>query len=78
MQHRKNRTFVRRLRSEADQLFNFVPKGQGGGGSISVCGRMAGGARGLLVIYSAKVDGRAYVKIIEEALTSPGRTLQWP
>ncbi|CAF3698375.1 unnamed protein product [Rotaria socialis] len=43
----KNHTFVRRLRSEADQPFNFVPKVQGGG-----------------------VDGRAYLKIIEEALPS--------
>ncbi|CAF3364833.1 unnamed protein product [Rotaria socialis] len=43
---------------------------QGGGGSISVWGCMVGGARGPLVIYSGKVDGPAYVKIIEEALPS--------
>ena len=70
MLNRKNRTFVRRLRSESDQPFNFVPKVQGGGGSISVWGCMAGGARGPLVIYSGKVNGPAYVKIIEEALPS--------
>ncbi|CAF4526349.1 unnamed protein product [Rotaria socialis] len=58
------------LSNEADQSFNFVPKVQGGGGSISVWGCMAGGARGPLVIYSGKVDGRAYVSIIEEALPS--------
>ncbi|CAF3008047.1 unnamed protein product [Rotaria socialis] len=68
--NRKNRTFVRRLRSEADQPFNFVPKVQGGGGSVSVWGCMVGGARGPLVIYSGKVDGPAYVNIIEEALPS--------
>ncbi|CAF2057629.1 unnamed protein product [Rotaria magnacalcarata] len=68
--NRKNRTFVRRLRSEADQPFNFVPKMQGGGGGISVWGCMVGGARGPLVIYSGKVDGPAYVKIMEEALPS--------
>ncbi|CAF3380299.1 unnamed protein product [Rotaria socialis] len=68
--NRKNRTCVRRLRSEADQRFNFVPNVQGGEGSISVWGCMAGGARGPLVIYSGKVDGRAYVKIIEELLPS--------
>ncbi|CAM4876624.1 unnamed protein product [Rotaria socialis] len=68
--NRKNRTFVRRLRSEADQPFNFVPKVQDGGGSISVWECMASGARGPLVTYSGKVDGRAYVKIIEEALPS--------
>ncbi|CAF1003959.1 unnamed protein product [Rotaria magnacalcarata] len=68
--NRKNRTFVRRLRSESDQPFNFIPKVQGGGGSISVWGCMAGGARGPLVIYSGKVNGPAYVKIIEEALPS--------
>ncbi|CAF3431589.1 unnamed protein product [Rotaria socialis] len=65
-----NRTFVRRLRSEADQPFNFVPKVQDGGGSISVWECMASGARGPLVTSSGKVDGRAYVKIIEEALPS--------
>ncbi|CAF4907448.1 unnamed protein product [Rotaria socialis] len=68
--NRKNRTFVRRLRSEVDQSFNFVPKVQGGGGSIRSGGCMAGGARGPLVIYSGKVDERAYVKILEEALPS--------
>ena len=36
--NRKNCTFVRRLRSEDDQPFNFVPKMQGGGGCVSVWG----------------------------------------
>ncbi|CAF3005278.1 unnamed protein product [Rotaria sp. Silwood2] len=68
--NRKNRTFVRGLPSEADQPFSFIPKVQGGRGCISVWGCTAGGTRGPLVMYSGKVDGCAYVKIIEEALTS--------
>ena len=66
--NRKNCTFVRRRRSEYDQPFNFVPKVQGGGGCVSVWGCIAGGARGPLVMYSGKLNGGAYVKVIEEAL----------
>jgi len=66
--NRKNRTFVRRLSTEKDQPFNFVPRVQGGGGCVSIWGCMAGGARGPLVIYSGNVNGSAYIQIIEEAL----------
>ena len=66
--NRKNRTLVRRLQTESDAPFNFVPRVQGGGGSVSVWGCMAGGARGPLVTYSGRVNGPAYVKIIEDAL----------
>ena len=34
----KNRSFVRRLRSEADKPFSFRTRIQGGGGSVSVWG----------------------------------------
>ncbi|CAF1152813.1 unnamed protein product [Rotaria sordida] len=33
--NRKNRTFVRRLQIESNEPFNFLPKVQGGGGSVS-------------------------------------------
>jgi hypothetical protein len=41
---------------------------QGGGGSVSVWGCMSGGARGPLVMYSGKVNGLAYISLIEEVL----------
>ncbi|CAF4645019.1 unnamed protein product [Rotaria sp. Silwood2] len=66
--NRKNRTFVRRLKSESNEPFNFVPRVQGGGGSVSVWGCMSGGARGPLVTYTGRLNGPAYVKVIEEAL----------
>ena len=67
--NRKNCTFVRRLRSENDQPFSFVPKVQGGGGCVSVWGCMVGGGRGPLVMYSGRLSGRSYVQVIEEALS---------
>lgn len=66
--NRKNRTFVRRLKTESNESFSFILKVQGGGGHVSVWGCMSGGARGPLVMYSGKVNGPAYIKIIEEAL----------
>lgn len=66
--NRKNGTLVRRLRSENNEPFNFVPRVQGGGGSVSVWGCMSGGARGSLVVYTGRVNGPAYVKIIQDAL----------
>ncbi|CAF1405644.1 unnamed protein product [Adineta ricciae] len=66
--NRKNRTLVRRLQSESNEPFNFVPRVQGGGGSGSVWGCMSGGARGPIVVYTGRLNGPAYVKVIEEAL----------
>ena len=34
--NRKNGSFVRRLKSESNEPFNFIPRAQGGGGSVSV------------------------------------------
>ena len=65
---RKNRSFVRRLKSESNQPFNFLPSVHGGGGHVSVWGCMSADARDPLVIYSGIVNGPAYIKIIEEAL----------
>ena len=64
----KNRTFVRRLKSECNQLLNFLPRMQVSEGHVSVWSYMSGGPRDPLVIYSFKVNEPAYIKIIEEAL----------
>ena len=66
--NRKNRTFIRRLKSESNQPFNFLPRVKGDGGHISLWDCMSGGARNPLVIYSGKISGPAYIKIIEETL----------
>ncbi|CAM4941103.1 unnamed protein product [Rotaria socialis] len=66
--NRKNRTLVRRLKSENNEPFNFVPRVQGGGGTVSVWGCMSGGARGPLMIYTGRLNGPAYIKTIQDAL----------
>lgn len=66
--NRKNRTYVRRLKNEVNEPFNFVPRVQGGGGHVSVWGCISGGARGPLVMYTGNLNGPAYIKLIEEAL----------
>ena len=66
--NRKNGSFVRRLKSESNEPFNFIPRVQGGGGSVSVWGCMSGGARGPLMIYTGRVYGAAYIEIIKDAL----------
>ncbi|CAF3997138.1 unnamed protein product [Rotaria magnacalcarata] len=53
--NRKNKSFVRRLPSESDKPFNFQPRVQGGGGSISVCGIMTAKGVGSLAFYDGHV-----------------------
>ena len=67
--NRKNRGVVRRLPRESNEPFNFTPRVQGGGGSVSIRGCMSGGARGPLVMYSGNLNSRAYIQLIEEALS---------
>ena len=67
--NRKNCTIVRRLRRESDEPFNFMPRVQGGGGSVSVLRCTSGDALGPLVMYSGNRNGRAYIQLIEEALS---------
>jgi len=67
--NRKTRTYVRCLQSEIIEPFNFLPRVQGGGGGVSVWGCISGGVRGPLVMCSGNVDGPAYIKIIEGALS---------
>ncbi|CAM4908505.1 unnamed protein product [Rotaria socialis] len=66
--NRKNGSLVRRLKSESNEPFNFVPRVLGGGGSVSVWGCMPGGGRGSLVVYTGRVNGLSYIKIIQDAL----------
>ena len=42
--NRRNRTFVRRLQTESEHLFNFVPKAQGSCGYVSIWRCMFSGA----------------------------------
>ena len=66
--NRKNRSYVRRLQSEADAPFNFVPRIQGGGGSVSVWGAMTSKGVGPLVFYDGRMNSQAYTNIIESHL----------
>ena len=66
--NRTNQVLVRQLKSEINESFNFVPRVQGSGGVVSVWGCMAGDVRGPLMIYSGKLNGPAYIDVIEEAL----------
>ena len=54
----KNRTVVRRLARENDEPFDFMPRAQSGGDSVSVWSCTSGGARGPLVMYSGNLNGR--------------------
>lgn len=66
--NRKNRTLVRRLKLESNEPFNFVPRAQGGGGVGSVWGCMVGNVCGPLMIYTGRINSRAYIKTIEGVL----------
>ncbi|CAF2092105.1 unnamed protein product [Rotaria magnacalcarata] len=47
---------------------NFVPRVQCSGGNVSVRRCMPRGARSLLMIYTEKMNGPAYIKTIQSAL----------
>ena len=68
MLNRKNRIFVRPLKFESNQSYNFLSRVRRGGGHVSFWDCMSGSARDPLVMYSGKVNGPAYIKMIEEAL----------
>ncbi|CAF1663541.1 unnamed protein product [Rotaria magnacalcarata] len=61
----RTKSFVRRLSSESDKPFNFQPRIQGGGGSISVRGIMTAKGGGPLVFYDGRMNGPTYISIIE-------------
>ncbi|CAF3044767.1 unnamed protein product [Rotaria socialis] len=64
----RTKSFVRRLSSESDKPFNFQPRIQGGGGSISVRGIMTAKGGGPLVFYDGRMNGPTYISIIELVL----------
>ena len=66
--NKKNCALVHCRQSEYDQPFNFVSKVQDDSTCVCVWGCIAGGARGLLVMCSGKINRGACVKVIEEAL----------
>ena len=66
--NRKNRSYVRRLPSKFDRPFNFQPRIQGGGGSVSVWGLMTANGVGPLVFYDGRMNGQNYINVIESKL----------
>ncbi|CAF4484534.1 unnamed protein product, partial [Rotaria magnacalcarata] len=68
--NRKKKSFVRRLPSESDKPFNFQPRVQGGGGSISVWGIMTAKGAGPLVFYDGRMNGPTCISVIEPVLLS--------
>lgn len=68
--NRKNRSYVRRLPSEADKPFNFEPPVQGGGGSVSVWGVMTAKGVGPLAFYDGRMNGENYIDVIKPHLST--------
>ena len=66
--NRKNRSYVRRLPSESDRPFNFQPRIQGGGGSVSVWGVMTAKGLGPLVFYDGRMNGDNYISLMKSNL----------
>ena len=66
--NRKNRSYVRRLPSESDRPFNFQPRIQGGGGSVSVWGLMTAKGVAPLVFYDGRMNGQSYINVVESKL----------
>ena len=56
--NRKNRTLIRRFRSESEKPFSFVPRMQKGGGSIILWGCMTSEEIDDLVFYNGRVNAR--------------------
>ena len=68
--NRKNRTLIRRTRSESEKSFSFVPCMQKGGGSISLWSCMTSEGIGDLVFYDGRVNGhgQTYIHDIGDTL----------
>ncbi|CAF1245583.1 unnamed protein product [Didymodactylos carnosus] len=68
--NRKNRSFVRRLRSEQDKPFNFRACVQGGGSCVSVWRCMTAEGIGTLVVDKGQVNGKKYIDMLILSLPS--------
>ena len=66
--NRKNRTLVRRTRSESEKPFSFVPRMQKRGGSTSLWACMTNEEIGDLVFYDGRVNGQPYIHVIGDTL----------
>jgi hypothetical protein len=66
--NRKNRVYVRRLSTEKECQFNFQPRKQGGGGSVSLWGCFAAAGTGPLVFYTGRLNSSAYINVIKNTL----------
>ena len=67
--NRKNRTVVRRTRSESEKTFSFVPRMQKGGGKISLWVCMISEGIVDLVFHDGRVNGETYIHVIGHTLT---------
>lgn len=67
--NRKSRVYVRHLLPEKDALFNFQPRKQGGGGSVSVWGSFSAYGVGRLVVYTGRLNSERYINTIADALS---------
>lgn len=66
--NRKSRVYVRRLPHEKEAPFNFQPRQQGGGGSVSVWGSFSAHGVGRLVVYEGRLNAQGYINTIFDAL----------
>ena len=66
--NRKNRTLIRRTRSESEKPWSFVPRMQKEGGSASLWGCMTSEGIGDLVFYDGRVNDQTYIHVIGDTL----------
>ena len=66
--NRKNRSLIRRTRSERGKSFNFVTRMHKWGDSISLWGCMTSKGIGDLVFYDGRVNGQTYIHVIGDTL----------
>jgi transposase len=66
--NRVNRTFVRRTAKEKDCAFNFRPRLQGGGGSVSVWGCFTASGPGPILFYEGRLNRFRYVTLMGAVL----------
>jgi hypothetical protein len=59
---------VRRLQSEANAPFKFVPRIQGGGGSVRIWGLLTAKGVSPLVFYDGRMNSQNYIDIVKSEL----------
>jgi hypothetical protein len=66
--NRKSKVHVRRLSHEGNAQFNFQPRKQGGGGSVSVWGCFTAAGPGPLIFYEGRLNAARYIDVIRDSL----------